>query len=72
MKWLFIILGASFIPIWRQGEANKTTSGLNLWQYLAYRGRTERYDPFGHPHIPYEEALSRAQEAYKNSYETGN
>lgn len=65
MKWILLAFGLSFIPMWRQGEANKTTGGLNLWEYLAYRSRTEEYDPFGHPHIPYEDALERAQEAYE-------
>ena len=51
---------ASILPIWRQGSVRD----MNFWQYLSYVNQ-EGYEPFGHPHIPYEEAVARAHEAWE-------
>ncbi|GAH86944.1 unnamed protein product [marine sediment metagenome] len=37
---------------------------MNFWQYMNDLNQ-EGYEPFGHPHIPYEEAVEQAKEAYQ-------
>ena len=52
-------LGVSLLPIWRDPGSEKV---MTLWQYLHLMATTER------PHIPYEEAVRRAGEAYEANY----
>jgi len=61
------ILGtASFLPIWR-GGGHPRTEGVSFWQLLHDTTKSEYY-PFGSPHIPYSEAVTRARKAYQNLY----
>jgi len=63
MKWLIAALAFSFFPIWRSGVHSRK-EGVNFWQYLGDINQPG-YEPFGYPHIPYEEAVERAKEAYQ-------
>ena len=45
MKW-FLLLGASFIPIWKDDMSDR---GLNMWEYIYMAAARE--------HIPVEQAL---------------
>lgn len=58
----------SFAPIWR-GAGHSRFDGVSFWQLLKDSTETLKESPFGHPHIPYEEAVHRAQEAYQEYYE---
>lgn len=66
MKWFIAlsVLGiASVLPIWR-GAGHSRHDGVTLWQLLHDSSNLTPDSPFGHPHLPYEEAQRRAQEAY--------
>jgi hypothetical protein len=52
--WLLLLIG-TFIPIWRRAGIDQP---LNLWQYIA----ASISEPM--KHIPAEEAIQRAKEAY--------
>lgn len=62
-----IFLGAltivSFLPILR-GAGHSRHDGVNFWQLLHDSTHLTPDSPFGHPHIPYDEAVRRAREAY--------
>jgi len=57
MWWLFGLGLSSFLPVWRAAGSEK---GLSLWQYMAYVST----DEYKESHIPYEEAVEKAQEAF--------
>lgn len=57
MIWLFLILGTSFLPVWRAAGAE---NGMNFWEYQSYVGEDEYWEL----HIPYEEAVEKAEEAW--------
>ena len=61
--WIFAGLFASLLPIWRQGPYNRAAGGLDLFGYLSYANQ-KGYEPFGHPHIPYDQAAEEARAAY--------
>ena len=65
MNWIIIggALFLSLLPIWRSGVHSRK-EGVNFWQYMQDLTQ-EGYEPFGHPHIPYEEAVAQAKEAYQ-------
>jgi len=56
-----LLLGSVLLtlPIWRQGVKRD----LNFAEYMAWANQTG-YEPFGSPHIPYNEAVSRAHEVF--------
>jgi len=65
-----IILGTlafSCLKIWR-GAGHPRTEGVNLWRLMYDSSRLLKEGPFGVPHIPYEEAVQRAREAYQQLY----
>lgn len=62
MKWLLIAIAVSFLPIWRSGVHSRK-EGVDFYQYMRDLNQ-KGYEPFGHPHIPYEEAVLKAEEAY--------
>jgi len=62
---LLTIAGVStFLPIWR-GAGHPRTEGISFWRLLRDSTQTLKESPFGHPHIPYTEAVERAREAYQ-------
>jgi len=63
LQWLIAGLVFTFVPIWRSGVHSRK-EGVNFWQYMSDLNQ-EGYEPFGHPHIPYEEAVEQAREAYQ-------
>lgn len=64
LKILLIMAGVStFLPIWR-GAGHPRTEGISFWKLLRDSTQDLKGSPFGHPHIPYEEAVARASEAY--------
>lgn len=67
MKGLIITAGAlgviSLLPIFR-GAGHSRHDGVNLWKLLHDSTHLTPESPFGHPHLPYSEAVHRAQEAY--------
>jgi len=70
MKGLLICLGilgvASACPIWR-GAGHSRHDGVNLWRLLYDSTHITPDSPFGHPHLPYSEAVGLAQEAYQEA-----
>ncbi len=60
-NWIVLGLAFSLIPIWRSAGGS---NGLNLWQYYAAVHQGD-INGFPYPHIPYEEAVRRASEAYR-------
>lgn len=54
MKWLIGALAFSLLPIWRTAQGGNYR---NLYQFLGDFSA-------GQIHIPYEEAVNRAREAY--------
>jgi hypothetical protein len=52
-------------PIWR-GAGHSRKDGVSFPQLAYDSTRTLAESPFGHPHIPYDEAVSRAREAYES------
>ena len=55
--WLIAGLAFTFLPIWRTAVHSRK-EGVNMWQALVDITQN-------HPHIPYEEAVERAREAYQ-------
>lgn len=70
MKGLLITLGilgvASISPVFR-GAGHSRHDGVNLWRLLHDSVHLEESSPFGHPHLPYQEAVRLAQEAYQEA-----
>lgn len=68
-KTLWILLAivgiATTAPIWR-GAGHSRQDGVSFWTLLHDSTRTLKESPFGHPHIPYDEAVMRAQQAYRD------
>jgi hypothetical protein len=61
------VLGlASILPIWR-GAGHSCHDGVSFWRLLKDSTNDLKYGDFGHPHIPYDEAVARANEAYINA-----
>jgi hypothetical protein len=59
------VILAAVAPIWR-GAGHSRQDGVSFPR-LAYDSvQTLADSPFGHPHILYEEAVSRAREAYQS------
>lgn len=54
----------SCMPIFR-GAGHSRHDGLSLWRVLHDSTHLIPDSPFGHPHLPYEEAVRRAQEAWQ-------
>jgi hypothetical protein len=65
-KGNLIVLGLvfSFLPIWRSAGGNE---GLTLWEYYSAVHQGD-FNGFPYPHIPYNEAVSRARSAYQEVY----
>lgn len=67
MKGIVITLAAlsiaSLLPIWR-GAGHSRHDGVNFWRLLRDSTHLMPDSPFGHPHLPYEEAVRQAREAY--------
>jgi hypothetical protein len=61
MKWIFLGVGLSLLPIWR--VASKQGIGLNFWSYL----KESTSDEYQSTHIPYEQAVMECREAWLNS-----
>ena len=60
------VLGiATFLPIWR-GAGHSRHDGVSFWRLLRDSSQTLKESPFGHPHILYDEAVTRAQQAYQD------
>lgn len=57
MNFLVIALGVSLLPVWRAAPDKR---GLNLWQAMSYMSSPEH----AALHIPYEQAVEEAREAY--------
>lgn len=70
MKGLLVCVGilgvASICPIWR-GAGHSRHDGVNLWRLVHDSTHLEPSSPFGHPHLPYSEAVRLAQEAYQEA-----
>ncbi|MBA7466245.1 hypothetical protein ES705_37799 [subsurface metagenome] len=62
-KIALIGLALSFAPVWR-GAGHSRHDGVNLRRLLHDSTHLTPDSPFGHPHLPYEEASRRAQQAY--------
>lgn len=67
MKGFLIVAGilsvASVLPVWR-GAGHSRHDGVSFWTMLYDSTHLTPESPFGHPHLPYEEAVRRAQEEY--------
>jgi len=63
MKWLIIGVAFSLLPIWRVAGIE---DGLNFWTYLR-ESNSEEYEL---RHIPYDEAVAKAGEAYRQIVST--
>ncbi len=63
MHWVIAGLAFTLLPIWRSGVHSRK-EGRNLWQFMTDLTQEEYY-PFGQPHIPYDEAVEQAKEAYQ-------
>lgn len=70
MKGFLICLGilgvASALPIWR-GAGHSRHDGVSFWQLVHDSTSLTPDSPFGHPHLPYQEAVRLAQEAYQEA-----
>ena len=51
------------LPIFR-GAGHSRHDGVSFWQLAYDSTRTLREGPFGHEHIPYEEAVREARKAW--------
>jgi len=73
MKGLLITLGilgvASICPVFR-GAGHSRHDGVNFWRLLRDSSHLEPSSPFGHPHLPYEEAVHRAHIAWLEAKES--
>lgn len=52
------------LPIWR-GAGHSRKEGVTFWQLLYDSTNLEPDSPFGHAHLPYDEAVQRAREAWQ-------
>lgn len=72
MKGFLITLGilgtASILPIWR-GAGHSRHDGVTFWEMLKDSVHLTPDSPFGHPHLPYNEAVRQATEAYQAAKE---
>lgn len=70
MRKLVIGLGilgiVSLLPIFR-GAGHSRHDGVSFWRLLHDSTNLTPDSPFGHPHLPYAEAVRRAQEAYQEA-----
>lgn len=65
--WLIavgIVGVGSFLPIWR-GAGHSRHDGVSFWKLLHDSTHLTPDSPFGYSHLPYEEAIRRAREAYQ-------
>lgn len=64
--FFFTVVAAavSFLPIWR-GAGHPRTEGVSFWRMLRDSTHLTPDSPFGHPHLPYEEAVRQARAAYQ-------
>ena len=73
MKGLLITLGVlgaiSALPVFR-GAGHSRHDGVNLWRLVHDSTHLEPSSPFGHPHLPYEEARQRAHIAWLEARES--
>ena len=61
------ILGVvSFLPVFR-GAGHSRHDGVNFWRLLHDSTQLTPDSPFGHPHLPYSEAVRLAQDAYQEA-----
>jgi hypothetical protein len=51
---------ATFLPFWR--DSMHPNEGRNLWQFFSDTHKQEYYNS----HIPFEQAVAEAQEAYQS------
>lgn len=59
------ILGVvSVLPVWR-GAGHSRKEGITFWKLLYDSTNLTPDSPFGHPHLPYDEAVQRAKEAWQ-------
>lgn len=58
----------SFLPIFR-GAGHSRHDGVSFWRLLRDSTHLTPDSPFGHPHLPYEEAVRRARNAYQELYQ---
>ncbi len=70
MKGLLIGLGilgvVSFLPVFR-GAGHSRHDGVPFWRLLPDSTHLEPSSPFGHPHLPYSEAVRLARNAYQEA-----
>jgi len=73
MKGLLMTLGAlgvvSVLPIWR-GAGHSRHNGVSFWRLARDSTHLTPDSPFGHTHLPYEEAVRQASEAYQIAKES--
>ena len=61
------ILGVvSFLPIFR-GAGHSRHDGVSFWKLIHDSTQLTPDSPFGHPHLPYQEAVRLAREAYQEA-----
>ena len=60
--WLWLFIG-SLLPIWR-GAGHSRHDGVSLPTLLRDATRDVKVSRFGHPHLPYNEAVRQARRAY--------
>jgi hypothetical protein len=74
MRTFLIVAGiaglALSIPIWR-GAGHSRHDGVTFWKLLHDSTNLIPDSPFGHPHLPYEEASRLADEAYQEAVDYG-
>ena len=63
MTWVIGALILGLLPIWR-GAGHSRFDGVSFPKLLADASRDIKISRFGHPHLPYDEAVRRAREAY--------
>ena len=70
MKGFLITLGVigviSALPVFR-GAGHSRHDGVNFWRLLHDSTQLTPDSPFGHPHLPYSEAVRLAQDAYQEA-----
>jgi len=63
-KWVVLgLIGFSLLPIWR-GAGHPRTDGVNFWRLAYDSTQTLKESKFGYKHIPYEDAVKFAHEAW--------
>lgn len=58
MNWFVILFIASLAPIWR-GAGHSRLDGISFWQYFSEAACVQQ------THLPVDEAVYRAQQAYQ-------